>query len=86
MPPDVFPLPLDISSLQKLTKVFDYIQAQVERGYENDRGKDRESDRSSHMPPAGVAPAHCPTAGSSLANHCPGLPSGSEPMGKGGEE
>ena len=83
--PDVFPVPLDISSLQTLTETFHRIARQLEREDEDEKERGSPATGELCRPTTNVGNIDRPGAESSATDRRTDLPGGNGQMGAGGE-
>ena len=84
-PPDVFPVPLDISSLQNLIETFGRITRQLEREDENAEDRSYAAGGDERCSPTGMDHIDRSGAERSAADRSPHLPGCDSKLGKGGE-
>jgi hypothetical protein len=85
-PPDVFPVPLDLSSLQNLTQTFSRIAMQLEREETDEASGDCPAKGDAGRPPTGVGNLERPGTESGAADRGPHLPGYACEMGEGGQK
>ena len=71
IPPNVFSLPLDLSSLHNLTQTFSRILAQVERECGDETAADQPTQALGHLASASLGDAEPQSTENSVANPCP---------------
>ena len=81
----VFPLPVDIPSLEKLTKVFGQIQAQAKRE-DGDEEREGRGSNKGHTAASSMDHIDPETARDGVADNNPHLPPSGPSVGKGGRK
>ena len=84
-PPVVFPLPVDISSLEKLTKIFDQIQAEVKREDSDETRAGKGNEEGDTTRPS-LGHIKSETTGDGATDNNPNLPLSGQSVGKGGQQ
>lgn len=84
-PPNVFPLPLDIPSLQSLIETFNRIAEQIEKEDENGEDRSGLAKGDVRCPPKDMDNVEHPGARGGVEDHCTDLPGDISQMVEGGE-